>query len=98
MSQPPEGFQSTNDMVRRVRVLLITAHERARWDALMRTHHYLGFEGFIGPSLRYVAEWEGAWLALLGWQAAALKCRWRDRWIGWPPPLQYARLHLIANN
>lgn len=98
MSHQPDGSQSADDVVRRVRVRLIAAHERTQWDALMRTHHYLGFEGFIGPSLRYVAEWEGGWLALLGWQAAALKCRCRDRWIGWPPPLQYARLHLIANN
>ena len=98
MSQRPDGSESADDVVRQVRVRLIAAHERARWDDLMRTRHYLGFEGFIGPSLRYVAEWEGGWLALLGWQAAALKCRWRDRWIGWPPALQYTRLHLIANN
>ena len=41
----------------------------------MNRHHYLGFEGMVGESLRYVAESNGLWLALLGWQAAALKCR-----------------------
>jgi hypothetical protein len=46
----------------------------------MRQHHYLGFAGMVGESLRYVAERSGQWLALLGWQAAALKCRPRDRW------------------
>ena len=85
-------------VVRQVGVRLVGAGERSRWDALVRTHHYLGFDGFIGQSLRYVAECDGRWLALLGWQAAALKCRARDRWIGWPPVLQYRRLHLIANN
>lgn len=64
----------------------------------MRRHHYLGFAGMVGESLRYVAEWRGQWLALLGWQAAALKCQPRDRWIGWPPVIPYQRLHLIANN
>jgi hypothetical protein len=64
----------------------------------MRRHHYLGFDGMVGESLRYVAEAGGRWLALLGWQAAALKCRARDRWIGWPPVLQYRRLAFIANN
>lgn len=64
----------------------------------MRRHHYLGFDGMVGESLRYVAEIDGQWVALLGWQAAALKCRARDRWIGWPPVLQYQRLMFIANN
>jgi len=98
MIERPGSPRWAVDVLRQVRVRLIEAHERARWDALMRAHHYLGFEGFIGQSLRYVAECEGCWLALLGWQAAALKCRSRDRWIGWPPVLHYSRLHLIANN
>src|SRR5579863_3332867 len=69
-----------------------------RWEELMRQHHYLGFSRLVGESLRYVAERAGEWFALLGWHAAALKCRPRDRFIGWPPLLQYQRLHLIANN
>ncbi len=44
----------------------------------MRQRHYLGFSGVVGESLRYVAEWNGQWLALLGGQAAALKCKPRD--------------------
>ncbi len=79
-------------------VRLLRPDERPRWETLMRQHHYLGFTAMIGKSLRYVAEWRGQWLALLGWQAAAFKCRSRDRWIGWPPVIQYQRLHLIANN
>src|SRR5579863_9540199 len=46
---------------------------------------------------RDVGKRAGEWFALLGWPAAALKCRPRDRFIGWPPLLQYQRLHLIAN-
>jgi hypothetical protein len=64
----------------------------------MREHHYLGFQGWVGESLRYVAEWEGRWVALVGWCAAALKCAARDRWIGWPEVLQRQRLALIVNN
>src|SRR5579863_4843130 len=40
----------------------------------------------------------GEWFALLGWPAAALKCRPPDRFIGWPPLLHYQRLQLIANH
>jgi len=64
----------------------------------MREHHYLSFQGWVGESLRYVAEWEGDWVALVGWCAAALKCGARDRWIGWPEVLRHRRLALIANN
>ncbi|MGH8651289.1 MAG: Druantia anti-phage system protein DruA [Gammaproteobacteria bacterium] len=76
----------------------IVPAERVRWDALMRAHHYLGVQVLVGHSLRYVAVGGDEWLALLGWQAAALKCTARDRWIGWPPVLQHQRLPLIANN
>jgi hypothetical protein len=89
---------TTRPALDQVRVRPVLPSEKERWDALMRAHHYLGFAGFIGQSLRYVAEADGRWLALVGWQAAALKCRARDHWIGWPPVLQYRRLHLIANN
>ena len=58
----------------------------------------MGLNSLVGKTLRYVAVFEDCWLALLGWQAAALKCKARDQWIGWPPVLQYQRLHLIANN
>ena len=73
--------------------------ERARWDALMRDHHYLGFRGMIGNSLRHVAERsDGAWVALLGWRAGAHKLAARDKWIGWTAEQRSRRLHLIANN
>ena len=73
--------------------------ERARWDALMRDHHYLGFRGMIGNSLRHVAERsDGVWVALLGWRAGAHKLAARDKWIGWTSEQRSRRLHLIANN
>ncbi len=84
--------------LRQIIVRPIRPGERQRWEELMRRHHYLGFRGMVGESLRYVAECGGRWLALLGWQAAALKCRVRDRWLGWPAVLQYQRLSFLANN
>jgi len=90
--------QAPSSLVIRLIIRPTLPTERPRWEELMRLHHYLGFDGMVGESLRYVAESDGRWLALLGWQAAALKCRVRDRWIGWPPVLQYQRLMFIANN
>ena len=69
--------------VKEVTVRLARADERRKWDALMFEHHYLRFIQFAGRGLRYVAEYAGQWLALLGWQSGAFKCGPRDQWIGW---------------
>lgn len=76
----------------------VQVSEEARFQELMQSHHYLGALPKIGNTLWYVASWEGEWLALLSFSAAALKCGARDRWIGWDFRHQYDRLNLIANN
>ncbi|MHB1956130.1 MAG: ISAs1 family transposase [Sulfobacillus sp.] len=81
-----------------VTVRLVTHHEVARWQALMAQHHYLGFPGFVGERLYHVAEWQGRWLALIGWTAAAYRCRARDSWIGWTDDQRRRRLRFVANN
>ena len=84
--------------VKDVTLRLARPDERRRWDATMAQRHYLGFQQFAGRGLRYVAEYQKCWLALIGWQSGAFKCRPRDRWIGWRPQEQFPRLRLIANN
>ncbi|HBI23314.1 MAG TPA: ISAs1 family transposase [Nitrospiraceae bacterium] len=76
----------------------IIRHERLMWDNLIRRHHYLGLHSLVGESIRYIAHCDGKWLALIGWSAAALKCSVRDKWIGWPPLLQWRHLAMVANN
>jgi hypothetical protein len=99
MSHASRGApREEREMVRRVAVRLVTASERSLWNSLMKRHHYLGFQSLIGQSLRYVAAHEDRWLALVGWGAAALKCKARDQWIGWTEALKLQRLPLVANN
>jgi hypothetical protein len=64
----------------------------------MSTHHYLGFRKLVGESIKYVAELQNQWVALLGWGTAAFKCGSRDEWIGWEKEQQWGRLAFIANN
>ncbi len=81
-----------------VTVRLARTREHAKWDRLVREHHALGFKRFAGRCLRYMVEYQGQWLCLVGWQTSALKLGARDRWIGWDTEKQFQRLHLIANN
>ena len=74
------------------------ADEHRRWDRLVARHHYLSFRCLFGKAVRHVAVLNSTWVALLGWQAAALKVTARDRWIGWSPQQELRPLHLIAQN
>ena len=82
----------------RLTVRPIAPDEDERYQQLLEQHHYLGAIAKIGQTLRYVAQHDGVWVALLSFSAASLKCAPRDRWIGWDARLQYGRLKLIANN
>src|SRR5574341_77676 len=79
-------------------VRLVTDEERPRWNAEISAHHYLHNAALVGEQLCYVAEYQGTWLALLGWSAPARHLRPRDAWIGWSHPQRAARRHFLANN
>ena len=64
----------------------------------MRAHHYLGALPKIGNTIWYVACFEGDWVALISFSAAALKCAVRDEWVGGGFRHQFDRLTLVANN
>jgi hypothetical protein len=78
--------------------LVTEPKEQARWNTLVRRHHYLKEHRLVGESLRYVAEQDGQWIALLGWSSAAFHLRPRDAWIGWTDGQRQARRHLLACN
>lgn len=79
-------------------VRIMRLDEESRWNQLMSTHHYLGFRQLVGESIKYVAEINGEWVALIGWGTAAFKCGSRDEWIGWSKEQQWSRLLFVANN
>ena len=79
-------------------VRLIAPAEQARWEQLVSQHHYLKNAHLVGERLCYAVEYQGQWLALLGWSAAAYHIRARDHWIGWNENQRRARRRLVANN
>jgi hypothetical protein len=85
-------------VLRRISVRLLQPEERARFDELLEQRHYLKSSRLGGQSLRYVAELEGEWVALLAFSAPALNLKARERWIGWTPRQRTRRLSLVVNN
>jgi len=86
------------DVLARVSVRLIEPQEKARWDALICERHYLGNAHLVGRQLRYVAELDGEWVALLGWNVAAYHLKGREAWIGWAVEQQLARRKFVVQN
>jgi hypothetical protein len=85
-------------VLKQVLVRPIAPDEQARWNELVSAQHYLKTAQMVGEQVCYVVEYQGQWLALLGWSAAAYHLQGRDQWIGWSAPQRQARLHLVANN
>lgn len=81
-----------------VTVRLIDKSERERFDRLIITEHYLHNADLVGAQLRYVAEFQGDWVALQAWSAGSFNLKDRERWIGWSPKQKERRLRLVANN
>ena len=81
-----------------VQVRLIQPEERKRFDQVITESHYLHSAEFVGEQLRYVAEYQGQWVALLVWSAAAYKLKLREQWIGWSDRQKRRRLPLVVNH
>src|SRR3974390_3418258 len=81
-----------------VQVRLLEPHERQRFDQLLIEGHYLHSAEFVGEQLRYVAEYQGQWVALLVWSAGAYKLKLREEWICWSDRQKRRRLSLVVNN
>jgi hypothetical protein len=84
--------------IKKLEVRPIVQGEKITWNTLMSEHHYLGFKGLIGESIRYVAIIDNRWVGLVAWNWAALKNKYRESWIGWDDSLKSRRLRYVANN
>jgi hypothetical protein len=78
--------------------LLLEPDPQERWNQLVREQHYLHNAILVGEQLRYVVSYQGQWLALLGWSAAAWHLALREAWLQWSEDQRRSRLHLVAQN
>jgi hypothetical protein len=86
------------DLKERIGVRLIEAHERERFDALLKAEHYLGNPTAVGAVLRYVVVLGEQWLGLLVFCSAAFHLKPRDQWLHWDAREVGQRRHLVAQN
>ena len=79
------NVRSESDVLDRVTVRLVPEDELSRFNSHLQEEHYLESSLLVGEWLRYVAEIDGQWVALLTFSAPALHLKARERWIGWSP-------------
>ena len=96
MAKPKEASES--EILKRIVVRLVRPEERERFDQALEQEHYLHSARLGGQSLRYVAELEGQWIALISFSAPALNIKSREKWIKWSPRQRTRRLCFIVNN
>jgi hypothetical protein len=87
--------------MRNLRVRLLIAQEKAKYQELMERYHYIGaLRSNLGKALQYVAEDSetGEWYGLLDWGYGSLKNPSRESWLGWDRELKDRRLKYIVTN
>jgi hypothetical protein len=77
---------------------VVEPSQSALYNALVDRYHYLGLAAMAGAQMRYLIGWEGGFLGVLGFGAAAWRVRDRDRFIGWDEASRRAHLHLVIGN
>ena len=92
----PKPSPQEQTILEEVQVGLLAPEERKRFDDLLDTEHYLGSGRLVGKQMRYVAKYQGQWLALLTWSDAAFHLKDREQWIGWNARQKQQRLPLVV--
>ena len=82
---PIAGTPAEPKLLGAVTVRQMANGERERFDEELLTQHYLKNATAVGRVLRYVAEYQGHWVALLVFSSAAFHLKVRDQWLHWSP-------------
>jgi len=96
MAKPQKATEPK--ILRRIVVKLLLPEEQERFEELLQERHYLHNARLGGQSLRYVAELDGEWVALITFSGPAPNLKAREKWIQWNPRQRTRRLGLVVNN
>jgi hypothetical protein len=98
VTKRPLITEEQQQLLNGVQLRILAPGERQRFDQLLIEQHDLKSTRLVGEQIRYVAEYQGQWVALMSWSAAAYKLKLREEWIGWSPKQKKHRLPLMVNN
>jgi hypothetical protein len=97
----PAKLEGSVHKLCKVELVLVTSKHREldlQWKQLVQTHHYLGYRPLCGAQLRYLISCEHGYVGALGFSAAALYLKARDRWIGWSHAARQSQLRYVVAN
>lgn len=98
----PSCLEGSVKDLRKLKLVRVNAKDREldlQWKKLVATDHYLGYRPLCGAQLRYLVVCEHGYVGALGFSAAALHLKARERWIGWSHAARQAHLrHVVANS
>jgi hypothetical protein len=97
----PSSLKGTVEELCGLKLVLVSAQDGEldlQWKKLVATHHYLGYRPLCGAQLRYLILCEHGYVGALGFSAAALYLKARDRWIGWSHAARQAHLRYVVAN
>ena len=93
----PEGVPATAGDVQDLHLVRVETDQHMRvWNELMLREHPRGAGPLVGRQLRYLIGSAHGWLGAVGFGAAALKLRARERWMGWDDETRRAQLHRVV--
>ncbi len=87
--------------LRGLKLVLVSSKDREldlQWKKLVATHHYLGYRPLCGAQTRYLIASEHGYVGALGFSAAALYLKARDRFIGWSHGARQCHLPKVVAN
>lgn len=95
------GLEGSVQELGKLKLVLVSSKDREldwQWKKLVASDHYLGYRPLCGAQLRYLIGSEQGWLGALGFSAAALHLKARERWIGWSHRARQSHLPGVVAN
>jgi hypothetical protein len=97
----PSKLEGTVKELRGLKLVWVGSKDREldlQWKQLVATHHYLGYRPLCGAQLRYLIACEHGYVGALGFSAAALYLKARERFIGWSHAARQCHLPKVVAN
>lgn len=98
LEQGSAGLPEEPRLLDELTIRLANEADLPGFNQLLAKEHYLQNPTAVGRVLRYIAEYQGQWVALIVFSSAAYHLKPRDRWLEWSPRQVQERRNWLAQN